>query len=164
LCSYNSPMVDNIDLLDMQMICTVARRASFAGAARELGVSPAYVSKRIAEVERRLGVSLFHRTTRRVVVSDEGEVAYACATRVIDSMASFDEEVHRSKAATPSGSLRISTSLRLGRNHVSRILSMLNRKYPALQIWLELLDRRVDLLGEGFDIDIRVGDVYEPHL
>lgn len=64
----------------------------------------------------------------------------------------------------PRGLIRISTSLRLGREHVSPILSMLRRRYPELDIYLELLDRRVDLLGESFDIDVRVGEVQEPHL
>ena len=156
--------MNNIDVFDLRLISMVARLASFAGAARELGISSAYASKRIAEIERKLGVELFHRTTRRVMISDEGEVAYACANRVLDAMEAFNEEVAGTKAAAPSGSLRVSTSLRLGRNHVSPVLSLLNNEYPALQIWLELLDRRVDLLGEGFDVDIRVGEAYEPHL
>jgi LysR family transcriptional activator of dmlA len=62
------------------------------------------------------------------------------------------------------GLLRISTSLRLGRKHVSPILAMLRKRHPNLEIWLELLDRRADLVGENFDIDIRVGAVQEPHL
>jgi LysR family transcriptional activator of dmlA len=60
--------------------------------------------------------------------------------------------------------LRISTSLRLGRNHIAPILAEMGRQYPALEIWLEVMDRRVDLLGEGFDIDVRMGEVHEPHL
>ncbi len=64
----------------------------------------------------------------------------------------------------PRGLIRISTSLRLGREHVSPILSLLRQHYGDLDIYLELLDRRVDLLGESFDIDVRVGDVQEPHL
>ena len=54
--------------------------------------------------------------------------------------------------------------MRLGRNHVSPVLSLLKREYPALEVWVELLDRRVDLIGEGFDIDIRMAEVTEPHL
>jgi LysR family transcriptional activator of dmlA len=113
------------DLIDLRVFCHVARRASFVAAATELGISPAYVSKRVADLERALGVTLFHRTTRRV---------------------------------------RISSSLRLGRNHISPILAELHHEHPGLDIWLELMDRRVDLLAEGFDIDIRMGEVSEPHL
>jgi LysR family transcriptional regulator, transcriptional activator for dmlA len=64
----------------------------------------------------------------------------------------------------PRGVIRISTSLHLGRDHVSPILSLLRKRYTALEIWLELLDRRVDLVGENFDIDVRVGNIQEPHL
>jgi LysR family transcriptional activator of dmlA len=156
--------VNDLEILDLRILREAARRSSFVIAARELGISPAYVSKRIATMERRLGVRLFHRTTRRVVISDEGEVAYANAKRVLEAVDAFREEVAGAKDSVPSGSLRISTSLRLGRNHVSHVLSLLHREYPDLTIWLELLDRRVDLLGEGFDVDIRVGEVYEPHL
>jgi LysR family transcriptional activator of dmlA len=60
--------------------------------------------------------------------------------------------------------LRISASLRLGREFVAPVLSQLRQRYPALEVWLELLDRRVDLLGDNFDIDLRVGEVHEPHL
>jgi LysR family transcriptional activator of dmlA len=156
--------MNDTDLLALRVFCAVAQRASFVLAARDLGISPAYVSKRIAELEQRLGVPLFHRTTRRVVISDQGEVAYQRARDVLAAMETFKEQVAGTKDAAPSGSLRISTSLRLGRNHVSHALSLLAQKYPGLEIWLELVDRRVDLLSEGFDVDIRVGDVYEPHL
>ncbi|MCY1538938.1 HTH-type transcriptional regulator DmlR [compost metagenome] len=60
--------------------------------------------------------------------------------------------------------MRIATSLRLGRRHVAPVLSRLRQQHPGLEVWLELLDRRVDLIGEQFDLDIRVGEVHEPHL
>lgn len=151
------------DLVDLRVFCSVARRSSFIAAAMELGISPAYVSKRIAGLEAALGVTLFHRTTRRVHISAEGEVAYERARAVLEAADGLKHDVAGARA-TPSGVLRIATSLRLGRNHVSHVLSRLQRQYPALDVWLELVDRRVDLLGEGFDIDIRVGEVSEPHL
>jgi LysR family transcriptional activator of dmlA len=151
------------DLGDLRVFCTVARRASFVATAAELGVSPAYVSKRIAILEARLGVRLFHRTTRRVHISDDGEAVYEAARKVLDDIAMLAEAASRAKGE-PSGPLRISTSLRLGRNHVSHVLSLLERRYPKLDIWLELLDRRVNLLEEDFDVDIRIGEPTEPQL
>jgi LysR family transcriptional activator of dmlA len=151
------------ELIDLRVFCCVARRSSFNAAAVELGISPAYVSKRVAGLEQALGLALFHRTTRRVSITDEGETALLWARKVLDTADSLTQEVGRTRA-TPSGTLRISTSLRLGRNHVGHILAQLKRLYPALDIWLELVDRRVDVLGEGFDIDIRVGDISEPYL
>jgi len=151
------------DLIDLRVFCSVARRSSFVAAATDLGISPAYVSKRIAALETQLGVTLFHRTTRRVSISDEGELAYGWARKILENVEGMVQAVAGRKGA-PAGSLRISASVRLGSHHVSHALSLLQKKYPALQIWLELVDRRVDLIAEGIDIDIRVGEVAEPHL
>jgi LysR family transcriptional activator of dmlA len=159
-----SALIANNDqfLRDLQLFCIVARRSSFIAAATETGISPAHVSKRIAMLETSLGVRLLTRTTRRVSITSDGEAAFQWAQKIIDDVqgmaeafAGFDD---------PRGLLRIGTSLRLGREHVSPALTLLRQRHPGLEIWLELLDRRVDLIGESFDIDIRVGEVVEPHL
>ncbi|WP_109479770.1 LysR family transcriptional regulator [Paraburkholderia sp. C35] len=150
-------------LRDLQLFCTVARRASFIIASAEMGISPSHVSKRIAMLEKSLGVKLFSRTTRRVSVTGEGEAAFQWAQKILDDVQGMSDAFAERKR-DPSGLLRISASLRLGHDHVSPILSLLRQRYPSLEIWLELLDRRVDLVGENFDIDIRVGEVQEPHL
>lgn len=156
-------MNNSWELIDLRVFNAVVRRGSFVGAADELGISPAYVSKRIADFEASLGVTLFHRTTRRVQITAEGEVAHAWAQKVLESAEGLSREVAGTQQS-PGGPLRISTSLRMGRHHVSPVLSRLKQAYPNLNIWLELVDRRVDLLAEGIDIDIRAGDVQEPHL
>src|SRR6185436_9766341 len=114
-------------------------------------ISPAYVSKQVSGLEKALGAALFHRTTRRVVITEAGETAYAWARRVLETAESLHQEVTGSRKSL-SGILRVSTSLRLGRNHVSPILALLSKRYSELEIWLELVDRRVDLLAEGFDV------------
>lgn len=154
---------NNWDLVDLKIFCQAVQSASFAAAAADLGISPAYVTKRIAGLESALGVILFHRTTRRVLISDAGEAVYGWARKVL-AAANELSDVISDTTALPSGPLRISTSLRLGRNHIAPILADLNESYPALEIWLELMDRRVDMLREGFDIDIRMGEITEPHL
>lgn len=156
-------MNNDWDLLDLKVFCEVARRSSFVAAATELGISPAYVSKRVADLEKALGVTLFHRTTRRVRISDAGEAAYTWAHRVLEAVNGLNDSVSKSSAGI-SGALRISSSLRLGRNHLSPILAELQHAHPELEVWLELMDRRVDLLAEGIDIDVRMGEVSEPHL
>jgi LysR family transcriptional activator of dmlA len=158
LTGHNPP-----DVTELRVFCAAARTSNFAAAARELAITPTYVSKRIAALERRLGVALFRRTTRRVHITEEGELAYAWARRILDDLHAMTDEVSSTRNA-PRGPLRISTSLRLGRDHVAPALSLLAKEYPALDIWLELVDRRIDLIGEEIDIDIRVGDVTEPHL
>jgi LysR family transcriptional activator of dmlA len=151
------------ELNDLSVFCEVARRGSFIATANERGVSPAYVSKRIHILETQLGVRLFHRTTRRVHISSEGERVYRAALKVLEDVDAMTDAV-ASARNEPSGLLRISTSLRLGRSHVSYVLSGLQQRYPKLDVWLELVDRRVNLIEEGFDIDIRVGEPVNPHL
>jgi LysR family transcriptional activator of dmlA len=148
---------------DLQVFCLAARKASFAAAATELGTSPAYVSKRIAILEKSLGVTLFHRAARRVTVTDDGERVYASAQDIFRSVERMNETVVGGRLDA-SGTLRVTTSFRLGRKHVAPALSQLARRYPALDVTLDAVDRRVDLIGENIDLDIRVGDVDEPHL
>lgn len=148
---------------DLKLFCTVVRLASFQAAATELGGSAAWVSKRIAVLEAQLGVTLFHRTTRRMRISAEGEVVYARALRLLEDMGALADAVSQG-AREPRGLLRISSSFRLGTGHVGPLLSALRHQHPGLEVWLELMDRRVDLIGEGFDLDIRAGEVQEPHL
>lgn len=149
------------DLFDLRVFCAVAQRSSFVAAAAQLDISPAYVSKRIGEFEATLGVALFRRTTRRVWITEDGEAVYARARRVLEAAEGLDEELPRSHGL-PQGALRISTSLRIGRDHVSPILGRMRDAFPGLEPWLELVDRRVDVVEEGFDIDIRIGEVTDP--
>lgn len=151
------------DLIDLRIFCEVVQRASFIGAATQLGISAAYVTKRVARFERELGARLFHRTTRRVMISEAGEKAYVWAKQVLGAANSLDDCMAMPKGA-PSGQLRINSSPRLARYHLSPILVLLKKQYPALTLWLESLDRRVDLLAEGIDIDFRMEPVSEPHL
>ncbi|WP_034299000.1 LysR substrate-binding domain-containing protein [Herbaspirillum sp. RV1423] len=150
-------------LEDLRLFCVVARKNSFAESAKELGASPAYVSKRIALLETALGVRLFHRTTRRVVMTEDGGNVHDWARRILDDVDQMMETVSSPKQV-PRGLLKISTSFALGRKYVSPLLSAFARLHPALRIQLELFDRQVDMINEGFDLDIRVGPVHEPHL
>jgi LysR family transcriptional activator of dmlA len=152
-----------MDLKDLQVFCEAARRSSFAAASLEIGTTPAHISKRIAILESQLGVRLFHRTTRRVVITEDGERAYQWAQRILDDANAMSEAFSTAKRE-PSGNLRIATSQRLGREHIAPILSALGRRYPRIEVWLELLDRRVDLITEHFDMDIRFGDPTQPQL
>lgn len=154
----NKPLLE-----DLRLYCTVVRRRGFAASARELGVSNAYVSKRIALLEDALGARLLHRTTRSVSLTEQGEVVLQWAQRIVDDVDRLAEAVSAEKMA-PAGLLRVCTSSGFGRNRVGPALAALAERYPALEIQLELLDRPVDLIGEGFQLDIRVGAVREPDL
>lgn len=156
-------MTKEIENNDLRVFAAVVRKSSFAGAAEELGMSPAYVSKRIAILEQALDVRLFHRSTRRVVVSADGEQVYARALAILSSLdALFDEVAERQ--GVPRGQLRVSSSFGFGRNVVAPAIAGLVAAHPALQVRFEVLDRLVDIVGEGFDLDIRVGEDIEPNL
>jgi LysR family transcriptional activator of dmlA len=148
---------------DLRLFTVAARKASFVGAAEELGVSPAYVSKRIQILESDLGTKLFHRTTRRVVVTEDGERVYRWARRILDDVDHLIEEISATRRA-PRGSLRICSSFGFGRNIVGPAISRLIERYPALQVRFEVFDRLVDVASESFDLDVRVGDEIAPHL
>jgi LysR family transcriptional activator of dmlA len=150
-------------LQDLRLFCLVARQSSFVGAAREAGVSQTLMSKRVAALEQTLGVALLRRTTRKVTVTDEGVKVAAWAQRILDDVDDMREDLARG-VGDPKGPIRISASARLGREVVAPALSLLKFRYPAMEVWLELLDRRVDLIGEAFHLDIRAGEVAEPNL
>eukprot|EP01133_Synstelium_polycarpum_P023394 gene23394-28047_t len=154
----NTPLLE-----DLRLFCLVAQKTSFAATALELGISKAVVSKRIGMLEAAMQARLLHRTTRRVSVTDHGEIVRQWALRILEDVEQMGEAVAQSKLQ-PQGVLRICSSSGFGRNRLGPALSQLARQYPELQIQLELLDRPVDLLGEGFDLDIRVGVVHEPGL
>ncbi|AVO54674.1 LysR substrate-binding domain-containing protein [Ectopseudomonas mendocina] len=162
--NQNAQIANNDPLLrDLQLFCTVARRSSFIAAATEMGFSPAHVSKRILTLEQMLGVKLFNRTTRRVNITSDGEAAFIWAQKILEDVEAMIETLSGLRSE-PRGTLRIGTSLRLGREHIAPILSLFRTRYPGLEIWLELLDRRADQIADNFDIDIRVGEVQEKHL
>jgi len=154
----NKPLLE-----DLRLFCTIARKSSFIETAKEVGASPAYISKRIAVLEETLGVRLFHRTTRSVVMTEDGSNAHDWARRILDDVDQMLETVTSAKRI-PRGLLKISTSFALGRKYVSPIISEFAAMHPDLKIQLELFDRNVDMINEGFDLDIRVGPVHEPHL
>ena len=151
------------NFLDLEIILAVERHGSFIDAANQLDISPAYVSKRLNAFEKSLGVTLFLRTTRQVQITPEGRSALYWAQQLLDGAESLKQAVQSAQQGLK-GSLRVATSLRLGRNHVAPILDALGQAHPELDIWLELVDRRIDLIKDNFDVDIRAGDVTEAHL
>ena len=147
-------------LEDLRLFCVVARNRSFAETARELGVSKALVSKRIALLERSVQERLFHRTTRNVLLTSQGEIVHQWAQRILEDVDLMGEAISREKAA-PNGLLRICSSTGFGRSRLAPALSEMARQFPQLEIQVELFDRPVDLVDEGFQLDIRIGQVRE---
>jgi LysR family transcriptional regulator, transcriptional activator for dmlA len=157
----NSPPSPNLD--DLRVFCTVARKSSFSAAAEALSVSAAYVSKRVSVLEADLGTRLLHRSTRRVAITEAGERVYAWAEKILDDVDQLVEDVSTTRRV-PRGTLRVSSSFGFGRHIVAPALARLSDKHPQLSVRLDLFDRLVDVAGEGFDLDIRIGDEIAAHL
>jgi LysR family transcriptional activator of dmlA len=142
---------------DLKVFLTVVRKNGFASAAQALGYSPAYISKRISVLEATLATRLLHRTTRRIALTDDGERVRVWAEKLLGDFEAFVGEIAQARHQ-PSGSLHICSSFGFGRNHVAPAIGKLSQAYPRLDIRLDVFDRVVDIVGEGFDLEIRVGD------
>lgn len=141
---------------DLRVFLTVVRTYSFAKAAIELGVSPAYISKRIGILETTLNIRLFHRSTRHIVLTEDGERAQRWAARILDDLDDFISDVSSARRE-PQGNLRIVCSFGFGRHYIAPAISQLAKLYPLLSIQLVTSDRVTDLVAEGFDLEIRLG-------
>lgn len=156
--------MNNLPLLkDLRVFMLVARRAGFAAVAEELGVSPAFISKRVALLEQTLNVVLLHRTTRRVTITEEGERIYEWAQRILQDVDQMMDELSDARQV-PRGMLRIISSFGFGRRVVAPALSALAKEYPQLELRFDVEDRLVDMVNEGIDLDIRIGDDIAPNL
>ncbi|MEM5403239.1 MULTISPECIES: LysR family transcriptional regulator [Paraburkholderia] len=143
---------------DLNLFALVARNRNLAAAARELGVTPPAVSKRLAQLEQRLGVRLVNRTTRRLSLTQEGELYLANGSRILDQLSELEQLVTRSRGE-PAGLLRVNASFGFGRAHVAPAVSAYVERFPSMKIQLQLTERPLSLQEEGFDLGIRFGEV-----
>lgn len=148
---------------DLLVFTAVARFGNFNAAASELGMSPAFVSKRVRLLESMLHLKLFHRTTRNVSLSDDGERLLGLATEVLDKLDRLVAESGRGDN-TLKGRFRVCSSLGFGRQVVGPIIGELIANFPELHVRFEVLDKLIDPAAEGFDLDLRIGDKIAPHL
>lgn len=140
-----------------------ARRSSFAEAARDLGSSPSTIAKSVARLEEGLGVKLFHRTTRRVTLTPDGERLFKRCERVLAEVEDLQAEAAGVRAQ-PTGTLRIDMPITYGRRFVLPLLAQLVREHPALQIDVRLQDSYSDIVRDGLDMAIRVGGLRDSSL
>ncbi|USD67841.1 LysR family transcriptional regulator [Vibrio sp. SCSIO 43136] len=127
---------------------------SFTAAAQKTGHSTSYISKEINKLEDRLGVRLIHRTTRSLNLTPEGEVFFDHCQTVVEE-AKRIEQLLSGKQGEPKGRLKISCPVGLGAGQLSGVLAEFAERYPKVQLDVELNDRKVDLVAEGFDIVLR---------
>lgn len=150
-------MTDVVQPADLGFFSTLASSASLSAAARELGLTPAAVSKRLAQMEERAGVPLVNRTTRRMMLTPEGEVYLAHARRILDEIDTLGELLSGSRKH-PAGLLRVNATLGFGRSHVGPAISRFVVRYPQVAVQLQLSVTPPPLTDDTFDVCIRFGE------
>lgn len=152
-----------VDFNDMAVFVRVVEEGSFIGAGRRLGVPKSTVSRRVAELEARLGVRLLHRTTRALHPTEAGAAYFErCAPLV--ALAEQAERAVMQDQLAPTGLLRITAPSLLGERILAPIVFAFLARYPAVRVELHLADQRVDLVEEGYDLAIRAGNLPDSEL
>ena len=141
---------------DLGFFCALAGAASLGAAARELGITPSAVSKRLALMEARLALLLVNRSTRRMGLTPEGELYLAHARRILGEIDDLGQLLGSAKA-TPTGLLRVNATLGFGRRHVAPLISRFVRKHPGVEVQLQLSVNPPPLTDDAFDVCIRFG-------
>lgn len=147
----------------MATFVRVAQLGSLSAAARALGLTQPAVSQQVAALERRLGVRLLNRSTRRLALTEAGERYHAQARRILEAVAEAEDGLAEASDIL-TGSLRVHAPAGLGQAHLAPILIGFQRRHPELTVELIADDRYADLIGEGVDVAIRLGALASPGL
>lgn len=147
----------------MAVFARVVGAGSLSAAARELGLSPALVSRKLAALEARLGVRLVNRTTRSLHLTDEGASYYEACARLLTEIDEADAAVAVGRVE-PQGVLRVALPASFGHLHVAPRIPEFAARYPKVRLALSLSDRSVNVIEEGFDIAVRIADLEDSSL
>lgn len=148
---------------ELTAFVSVIEHGGFSAAADRLSIAKSAISRRVSELESRLGVRLMNRTTRRQSLTDEGRALYERAIRIL---ADWDEaeQMVSSESAELSGRLKVATPLTFGVRHLGDVVAEFAQAHPDVRLEVDLSDREVDLIDEGFDMAIRIGKLADSTL
>jgi LysR family transcriptional activator of dmlA len=149
-------MEPRLQAADLGFFSALAMAGSLSAAAREMRITTAAVSKRLSQMESRLGVPLVNRTTRRMSLTVEGETVLRHARSILAEMADLEQQLGASRS-TPSGLLRVNATLGFGRSHIGPLISRFVQQYPQVDAQLQLSADPPSLRDDAFDVCIRFG-------
>lgn len=155
--------VNNDLASSLEFFVLLARHRNLSTVARQLDLTPPAATKRLAQLEARLGVRLVNRTTRSISLTPEGETYLHYATRILADVREM-EEVVSSSGSVPKGLLRINATLGFGRTAISPIVSEFAAQHPQVEVQLDVTDRPIDLVESGVDLGIRFGALPDQRL
>jgi DNA-binding transcriptional LysR family regulator len=145
-------------IADLDFFARLVTQGSLSALARDLGVTPPAISARLSQLERRLGVKLLNRTTRRLAMTQEGELYLGTGSKLLEQVQELERMVSSSREL-PRGLLKVNATFGFGRRHIVPALSEFRRQYPDVEVQLDLTDRPVNLAEFAFDVGIRFGDL-----
>jgi len=140
----------------MRVFAQVVESGGFSRAAARLGLSTTAVSRQVGELEAHLQTRLLNRTTRRLSLTESGQAFYGRAVQLLNDLDEAEQEASKA-AVVPRGTIRLTSSINFGTRHVAPAIAGFAERHPSVQFDIQLTDRLVDLVEEGFDLAIRVG-------
>ncbi len=157
-------MDHNRDIFDgMVLFCAVVDQTSFSAAAKLLGHTPSHVSKEIQRLETRLGTRLLNRTTRRISLTEAGQIYYDNARRLVEDAGAVQDRLH-ALGDRPFGELRMSVPVIFAQSCLHHWLPEFLERYPEVSLQIDISERRADLVGEAIDLAVRIGTLPESDL
>jgi DNA-binding transcriptional LysR family regulator len=152
-----------LDLTDVALFVRVCATRNLSAAGREFGLSPAASSARMAQLEKRLGARLLHRTTRQIALTQDGETFLERALALLEAAEQAASSVGEA-SAQPQGLLRVAASVSFGRLHIVPALAQFLERYPGIRLDLRLSDRIIDMAANGIDVAVRNGPLRDSAL
>ena len=154
-------LIENIS--DLMVFTQAVKAGSLSAAGRELGISLAVASKRLQRLEEQLGVRLLNRSTRQLSLTEQGAEYYECCVRILAELEEGEELVTRG-SKEPKGNLKVTVPSAFGRLHVAPLVAEFLARYPAIKLTLHLSDSLVDIIDQGYDLAVRIGDLKDSSL
>lgn len=137
---------------------TVAETQSFTLAAKKLGISTAHVSRQVSALESRLATKLLHRTTRKVSISEAGTLYYQHCRQLLDDLVNAEQAISGLQSK-PTGKIKVTAPVTYGEQTIAPLINDFIARYPELEVELKLSNQKLDLIGEGYDLGIRQGQL-----